>query len=73
MHKVWGVSGLVELCAKRVESTESEAAATIAGLLFSFGTNVAPLKGVISLVTLCCSTVRGKRISFKDLPKVCRF
>ncbi|AEG56906.1 benzoate transporter [Sinorhizobium meliloti] len=45
MHKVWGVSGLVELCAKRVESTESEAAATIAGLLFSFGTNVAPLKG----------------------------
>lgn len=44
MHKVWGVSGLVELCAKRVESTESEAAATIAGLLFSFGTN-APLKG----------------------------
>ncbi|SDZ54205.1 hypothetical protein SAMN04244576_06389 [Sinorhizobium meliloti] len=72
MHKVWGVSGSVELCAKRVESTESEAAATIAVYCFPLG-RMPHLKGVISLVTLCCSTVRGKRISFKDLPKVCRF
>lgn len=45
MHKVWGVSGLVELCAKRVESTESEAAATIAGFVIFLGRNVASLNG----------------------------
>lgn len=33
MHKVWGVSGSVELCAKRVESTESEAAGNNRGFI----------------------------------------